>query len=97
MICLVGGGEDGAPLAMAFARASLPGDCAGLIVTGPFMPPAATSELRRIVASKPNLRVVDFLREPMPLLAAADGETRDHRSGLLRHGLHAVDHVASDD
>jgi predicted glycosyltransferase len=71
VICLVGGGEDGGPLALAFAGANLPDETDGLIVTGPFMPADTVAKLRKAVASKRNLRIVDFLREPMPLLAGA--------------------------
>lgn len=72
IICLVGGGEDGGPLALAFAQARLPADCAGLIVTGPFMPPTVVAELRALVAGRLDMRVVDFLREPGSLLAGAE-------------------------
>jgi len=36
VLCVVGGGQDGAGLARAFSRAKRPRDTRGLIVTGPF-------------------------------------------------------------
>jgi predicted glycosyltransferase len=46
-LCLLGGGQDGWELASRFARAALPEDAVGVIVTGPFMPRAAGSPPRR--------------------------------------------------
>jgi predicted glycosyltransferase len=71
--CLVGGGEDGAPLALAFARAQLPADTTGLIITGPFMPHEVAAELRQLAANRGGrLRVIDFVRDPLPLLLRVD-------------------------
>ncbi|MGH2542368.1 MAG: glycosyltransferase family protein, partial [Ardenticatenaceae bacterium] len=71
-LCLVGGGQDGARLAEAFARATLPPETNGVIVTGPFMPRAARQHLRVLDAIKPRLRVLEFVDEPIHLLAQAD-------------------------
>lgn len=71
-LCCVGGGQDGAELARAFARATLPDDMVGVILTGPFMPPAERSRLQRMVAQRPQLRLATFLEEPAPLLHRAD-------------------------
>lgn len=71
-LCLLGGGQDGAELATAFARAPLPEDMAGVILAGPFMPAAGRRELRWAVAERRNLRVLDFEQEPEALLAHAD-------------------------
>src|SRR5262249_44273176 len=38
VLCMVGGGQDGARLAEAFAHAALPPQTNALLVTGPFMP-----------------------------------------------------------
>ena len=38
-LCMVGGGQDGADIALNFARAVLPENTIGVVVTGPFMPP----------------------------------------------------------
>lgn len=71
-LCLVGGGQDGAALAQAFAAASLPPNTNGLILAGPFMPAQAYQRLCGIVAGNPRLRLIDFLPEPTMLLRHAD-------------------------
>jgi predicted glycosyltransferase len=71
-ICLVGGGEDGARVAGAFARSRLPSDMDGVIIAGPFMPPELYRSLCRTVALNPPLRVVRFMDEPEHLVRRAD-------------------------
>jgi predicted glycosyltransferase len=77
-LCLVGGGEDGAPLAEAFARADFPPDLTGVILTGPFMPPGVRDELHRQAArtccggASSRLRVLDFVTDIDLLLDRAD-------------------------
>jgi predicted glycosyltransferase len=71
-VCVVGGGQDGADLARAFAAAELPPSFNGVIVTGPFMDEELQHELRELAAEQPRLRVIDFVREPMQLLEHAD-------------------------
>jgi predicted glycosyltransferase len=71
-LCLVGGGEDGLPVARAFACADLGPDTVGLLVTGPFMPREAVDELRRIATTRPRLEVVEYLAEPVTELMRAD-------------------------
>lgn len=70
-LCMVGGGQDGEALAVAFAQAA-PKDMNSVIVTGPFMPAEAQERLRRAAASNPRLRVLDFVEEPTQLLRRAD-------------------------
>jgi predicted glycosyltransferase len=72
VVCTVGGGHDGARLADAFTHARFPPDTTGVLVLGPFMPARARERLRRRAARKSNLRVLDFLPDPLPLMAAAD-------------------------
>ena len=69
-VCLVGGGEDGYPLASAFADAPLPPGMTGVVVAGPFMPTAERRSLHLRVG--PRLRVLDFVAEPAPLLERAE-------------------------
>jgi predicted glycosyltransferase len=71
-LCMVGGGEDGARLAEAFARAELTPEVGGVIVAGPYMPAPARRRLHDLAAGNPRLRVLEFLTEPEPLLARAD-------------------------
>ena len=72
VLCLVGGGQDGASLAEAFAEASLPAGIGGVIVTGPFMPLQAQRRLRRRAAGNPHLRVLGFIPQAVPLVEYAD-------------------------
>jgi predicted glycosyltransferase len=72
MLCLVGGGQDGAHLAEGFAQADLPPDATGVIVAGPFMPPEVQRRLRDRAALNPRVRLVQFLSEPTVLLSRAD-------------------------
>jgi predicted glycosyltransferase len=71
-LCLVGGGEDGAPLAEAFVRAEFPGDTTGVLLTGPLMPTRDRCRLRRYAENRSNLRVIEFLSQPIPLVKRAD-------------------------
>jgi predicted glycosyltransferase len=71
-LCLVGGGQDGGPLAEAFLRASLSSDMVGVLVTGPYMLPDSRSRVRALASSNPGFKVLDTLIEPTPLLDRAD-------------------------
>jgi predicted glycosyltransferase len=71
-LCLVGGGEDGGDVARAFARAKLPDGMNGVIVAGPFMPPAALSELVSLTADRERMRLLGFIEDPSALMGAAD-------------------------
>jgi predicted glycosyltransferase len=71
-LCLVGGGQDGARLAEAFAKAALPDDMNGLILTGPYMPEKARQRLSRLAAGRDRLRVVEFVTEPTQLVRRAE-------------------------
>lgn len=70
--CLLGGGEDGYRLGAAFASAPLPDETAGLLVTGPLMPPRRAAELHRLAAERPRMSVVGSLSEPEALIRRAD-------------------------
>lgn len=72
VLCLVGGGQDGASLTAAFAHATLPTDIFGVIVTGPFMPAESKAALHRIAATRTNLTILEFVSEPTQLLQQAD-------------------------
>lgn len=70
-LCLVGGGQDGFPLARAFAAAKLPTGTTGVVVTGPFMPADERSELVACAAVREDLCVLPFVPEPGPLIDRA--------------------------
>ena len=69
---LVGGGQDGADVALAFARADLPTGAQRLLVTGPYMPSDAAERLLREAAERDDLEVVPFVREPSHLIRRAE-------------------------
>ncbi|WP_156119716.1 glycosyltransferase family protein [Leptolyngbya sp. KIOST-1] len=71
ILCQVGGGQDGAALATAFAQAIFPAATTGVLLMGPFMPPEAQRQLRTLAQDNPRLRLVDHLAEPTLLLAQA--------------------------
>jgi predicted glycosyltransferase len=71
-LCLVGGGQDGARLAQAFAEARLPEGMSGVIVTGPFMPEEAKERLRQRASENPRLKLLDFVPEATALIGAAE-------------------------
>lgn len=72
VLCSVGGGQDGARLAEAFAQAELPPGTNGVILTGPFMPEEVQQRLHFLAARHPRLRVLQFISEPVHLLQHAD-------------------------
>ena len=72
VLCMVGGGQDGAHLAEAFAQAEMPPETNGVILTGPFMPTDLQQRLHNYAASHPRLRVLEYVAEPTFLLAQAD-------------------------
>jgi predicted glycosyltransferase len=61
VLCLLGGGQDGAELATAFAAAPRPAGIEGVLVTGPHLPDHAREALR---TADPGLHVVDFCSDP---------------------------------
>lgn len=69
---LVGGGQDGARLANAFAQAEFPSGTTALLLAGPYMPDAVREQVLRRAALNPRLRVLDFVQEPTLLLRHAD-------------------------
>ncbi|MCC7132400.1 MAG: hypothetical protein IT352_07145 [Gemmatimonadales bacterium] len=71
-LCLVGGGQDGAPLARAFAGARYPAGNTGVLVTGPQMPDAAHHDLVSRFGGRDDLRIVRFDPDADRLIARAD-------------------------
>ncbi len=70
-LCLVGGGQDGAALALAFAQASYPDATSAILITGPYMETASRERLHAIAATRPALQVIEFISEPAGLLRDA--------------------------
>jgi predicted glycosyltransferase len=71
VLCQVGGGQDGAALALSFARARLPEGMYGVLVTGPYMPADVKEALGAASAENPRLKVLEFVAEPTRLLQHA--------------------------
>ncbi|MFT3691066.1 glycosyltransferase family protein [Paenirhodobacter sp.] len=71
ILCTVGGGRDGARICDAFARATLPAGHRGILIAGSQMPPAERAALRARIAARGDIEMIDFLPEPLPLIAGA--------------------------
>lgn len=72
VLCMTGGGQDGFHVAETFAKADLPPQFVGLIVTGPFMPTECQERLRRLSEARERIRVIEFFEEPALLFGRAD-------------------------
>lgn len=70
-LCMVGGGQDGATLALTFAKTILPEDVQGIIITGPFMPEDVQLELDVLAKNRSNLSIYKYVKEPILLLKEA--------------------------
>lgn len=72
VLCAVGGGQDGYPVARAFAQTPLPADTAGVLLTGPLMPAAQRAELQAFAQQQEHLHLINFTTDPAPLYQRAD-------------------------
>jgi predicted glycosyltransferase len=72
VLCVVGGGQDGAQLAQAFVEAELPPDTSGVVLTGLFMPEKHRDRVRRIAEGRPGFQVLEFVSETAPLIQRVD-------------------------
>ncbi|MGI8924113.1 MAG: glycosyltransferase family protein [Fimbriimonadales bacterium] len=70
VLCMVGGGQDGAKLAHAFADADYGAGIQGVIVTGPFMPRADRRHLEAVAKGRDDLTVLKFTETTQLLLDA---------------------------
>lgn len=61
VLCLVGGGQDGVPLARAFAETRFPPGHTGVVITGPYLDALARWELEAVAADREDLTVLDFV------------------------------------
>lgn len=71
-LCMVGGGEDGYRLADAFTRAELPDGVSGVVVTGPFMPPAQRRAIAAQVMRRDDLHILEFVPDADTLIWLAE-------------------------
>lgn len=72
VLCMAGGGQDGADLMQAMCKTALPPQTSCLMVTGPFLPEAVKRSLHEHAARDSRFSVLEFLPEPLPLLERAD-------------------------
>src|SRR5262249_17309453 len=72
VLCLVGGGQDGAPLAEAFAKAQLPPETHGIILMGPYMPADIQRRVCHRVENNARFSALEFIPDPRLLLRSAD-------------------------
>ncbi|WP_310529584.1 hypothetical protein [Nocardioides sp.] len=71
---LIGGGQDGAAVADAFAHADFPAGHVGVLVTGPYLPSTHLEHLERLARHRRDLRVHRFVND-VPALARASRAT----------------------
>lgn len=71
-LCSIGGGRDGLPLAMSFLESDLPAGSGGVLVTGPLMDGEDRALLNSMVAGRSDMRLIEFVTDPEPLLCCAD-------------------------
>ena len=74
VLALLGGGQDGAAVADAFAHAAYPTDHVGVLVTGPYLPAADLERLRRVARRRGDLQVNRFVSD-VPSLARSSAAT----------------------
>jgi predicted glycosyltransferase len=71
VFCAVGGGRDGSALCEAFVRAPMPAGHRGVLVTGTQMAEELRARVHHIAASREDMTVLPFLREPFGAMAGA--------------------------
>ena len=74
VLALLGGGQDGAAVADAFARATYPPGHMGVLVTGPYLPAPDLHRLRRVARRRGDLRINRFVSD-VPSLARSSAAT----------------------
>lgn len=63
---MLGGGQDGADLALALAEAPSPPGHVSVLITGPYLDPAVLRRLERRAATRSDLRVLPFVASTQP-------------------------------
>ncbi len=70
-VCLAGGGQDGAELALAFAEAIFPAGEEAVLLTGPFAPPLVRERTRHLASARSELHLVEFTEDGATLVEHA--------------------------
>ncbi len=71
-LCMLGGGQDGGNLALAFAQSKFPANTHGIIVTGPMMPEEIYQQVKSYAQRRSDLSVLQYVEEPAFLLEEAE-------------------------
>ena len=71
VLAMVGAGSDGGEVATAFLRTPMPAGHIGVLVTGPHMPPADRERVARLAATRPDIRVHEYLPNAAELVRGA--------------------------
>ncbi|MBX7103553.1 MAG: hypothetical protein K1X57_05705 [Gemmataceae bacterium] len=72
VLCTVGGGQDGVPLAEAFLESDIPAGRRGVIITGPCMPRDASRRIRQRTAGSDRWQFFEFHLDPCGLIRRAE-------------------------
>ena len=72
VVCILGGGQDGAKLAEAFVGVDFPENYQGVLVTGPYLPSHIRHRLFNVSHDKKNIHIFNFMKEPGYLIGKAD-------------------------
>jgi predicted glycosyltransferase len=72
ILCLLGGGQDGTPLAQTFCAIHFPAGSVGVLISGPFLPQDVREKLEFQARNNPRLHILGFVLEPAPFLDRAD-------------------------
>jgi predicted glycosyltransferase len=83
VLCMLGGGADGARVVAAVVDAPLPEGLGLVVVTGPQMPAEDRTRLESLARQRPDLTVLTFAHDPAGLLARA-------RAAVLMGGYNTI-------
>lgn len=72
VLCMSGGGEDGAKLLEAFSKSKLPPDTNGIMIRGPLMPENIKNIIDLNLKNNPRIRMLKFHPEPTKLIKMAE-------------------------
>jgi predicted glycosyltransferase len=72
IVCALGGGQDGYPLAKAFVESLPKAGTIGVLLVGPYMQPDLLRTLYDYAAHRENLRILEFIPEADQLVQRAD-------------------------
>jgi predicted glycosyltransferase len=71
VLCMVGGGQDGAHIAKSFIMTKLPEKTKGIVIAGPYMKAEDQESIFSLAADNLNMRVIGFNPEPVNLIKQA--------------------------